>query len=86
MREWTDEDRERERCQPRLKWERDQMAFIDEALEIGVEKGEWIGRIHLCEKLLKMPGTPKAELGALEIEVLQRRAKALEEQFGITQE
>jgi hypothetical protein len=75
-------DVERERYQARLKWERDQTAFIDEAQM----KGEWIGRIHLCERMLKMSTTPKGDLGALRIEELQQKAKALEAQLGVVAE
>ena len=48
-------DVERERYQARLKWERDQTAFIDEALK----SGEWIGRILLCQRLQELSLTPR---------------------------
>jgi predicted transposase YdaD len=85
-REWTEEERERQRHQARLKWERDQTAFIDEARMEGQEKGELIGRIHVFEKVLKIPATPKGELSALRIEELQQKAKSLEAQLGLAHE
>jgi hypothetical protein len=82
MREWTNEDRERERQQARLKWERDQTAFIEEAQE----KGEWIGRILIFQQMLKVPPTPRNELATARIEELKARAKALEQRLGIATE
>jgi hypothetical protein len=79
---WTEEERERQRYQARLKSERDQTAFIDEAQV----KGEWIGRIHAFEKVLKIPATQKGELSALRIEELQQKAKGLEAQLGLAPE
>lgn len=76
-------DQEREHYQARLKWERDQTAFIDEAIEIGVEKGEWIGRIQVCRELLGMPSASKEELAGLPIEELQTRARALQQELSV---
>ena len=68
-------DVERERYQARLKWERDQTAFIDEAREEAraqaQEKGEWIGHIQFGQELLSLPFTSKEELAALPIAELQ---------------
>jgi hypothetical protein len=79
-------DVERERYQARLKWERDQTAFIDEARMEGQDKGELIGRIRAFQQLLKFPMTPKAELGNLQVEELQQKAGALEAQLGLAPE
>lgn len=78
-------DVERERYRARLKWERDQTAFLDEAIEKGIakgrEEGAWIGRIQMLQELLKVPVTPKQDLAALSLEELQTRAQALQEQM-----
>lgn len=87
-------DVERERYQARLKWERDQTAFIDEAREEGLakglqegsDKGEWIGRIRAFQQLLKVPTTPKGELGNLQVEELRQKARDLEAQLGLAPE
>ena len=83
-------DVERERYQARLKWEGDQTAFIDEAREEGLregsEKGELIGRIRAFQQLLKLPTTPKAELGTLQVEELQQKARAFGAQLGLEPE
>lgn len=80
-------DVERERYRARLKWERDQTAFIDEARELALEKGlaagEWIGRIHVCQRILKTPLTPRSELCLLPVDELQKKAEALEKQLGV---
>lgn len=90
-------DVERERYRARLKWERDQTAFIDEAraegreegaregkkegLKEGSEKGAWIGRIQAFQELLGMPLSAKDELDALAIDELQARARNLDQQI-----
>jgi predicted transposase/invertase (TIGR01784 family) len=82
-------DVERERYQARLKWERDQTAFIEEARaeglkegsEKGREQGEWIGRIRMSQELLGLPSTSKEELATLTGEELQAKARALEQQI-----
>ena len=75
-------DVERERYQARLKWERDQTAFVDEA----EEKGEWIGRVRAFQQMLKIPVTPREQLRSLRLEDLQRKAKTLEEQIDPVQD
>jgi hypothetical protein len=80
-REFTEEEREWQRYQARLKWERDQTAFFDEARMEGQEKGEWIGRIQMGQDLLGLPLTAKAELAALAVEELKARARTLEQQI-----
>jgi predicted transposase/invertase (TIGR01784 family) len=80
---------ERERYQARLKWERDQTAFIDEAREGGIQegiqkglqKGTLIGRIQLIEEWLRTPVTPEKELIGLSLNELQEQAEALEQQM-----
>ena len=79
--DWTEYDRERERYQARLKWERDQTAFIDEARQEGQQKGQWIGRIQLCQELLSLPSTTKEELTALAVAELRAKAQLLEQQI-----
>lgn len=52
-------DVERERYRARQKWERDQAAFLDEALEEGRQEGReagvWIGQISCCKKSSTCP-------------------------------
>lgn len=77
---------ERQRYQARLKWERDQTAFIDEAREIGLEegmkkgseKGVWIGRIQAFQGLLGLPISSTEELLGLAVADLQAQAQHLE--------
>ena len=70
-------DIERERYQARLKWQRDQHAYIDDAYE----RGELIGGIQAFELATKSPITPKEDLKALTLEELQSRAKLLEDRL-----
>jgi predicted transposase/invertase (TIGR01784 family) len=83
-------DVERERYRARLKWERDQTAFINEAREQGEKKGfeqgekkGIVGRIHLCQRWLKMDLTPAEELLARPLEELEAEAKSFEHQIGV---
>ncbi len=73
---------ERERYQARLKEQRDRVSYIKDAREQGLQEGEVVGRIHLCQRLLKQPLTSREELLALPLTVLQARAEALEKQLG----
>jgi predicted transposase/invertase (TIGR01784 family) len=50
--------------------------------EEGREEGEVVGRIHVCQRLLKLPLTPREELLHLPLVELQARAAALEQQAG----
>jgi predicted transposase/invertase (TIGR01784 family) len=88
LRMLTQDEQERERYQARLKAQRDQRSFLkdarEEGLEIGRQIGEIEGRIHLCQRLLKLPLTPADELAALSLPELQARASALEQQLGLT--
>ncbi len=77
----TQSDLERERYQARLKAQRDQFSYLKIAREEGVEQGKTIGRIHLCQELLKLPLTPPEELLALPLAELQARAAALQRQL-----
>jgi len=75
-------DVERDRYQARLKWERDQTAFIEESREEGRAEVKWIAQIQLCERILKLPLTSEATLAALAPDELHARAEALEWQLG----
>ncbi len=55
-----------------------------EGLEKGRAQGEVLGRIHLCQGLLKLPLTPREELLALPVAELETLAVALEQQLGAT--
>src|SRR5262249_15812864 len=78
----TQSDSERECYQARLKAQRDQNAILKDAREEAMEQGQVLGRIHLCQRLLKLPLTPRGELLALPLVELQARAEALERQLG----
>jgi hypothetical protein len=54
---------------------------VEEADERGIEKGEFVGRIHAFELLLKRPQTPSDDLVQLSIADLRRRAEELETGF-----
>lgn len=69
---------ERERYDARQKAIRDQMSLLQEAKEEGRQEGELMGRIHLCQRLLKQPLTPREELMQLTFEKLRHRAEKLE--------
>ncbi len=78
-------DLERERYLARQRLERDQKYLIRVTLEEERQKGELMGRIQLCQRMLKMPPTSQAELLALSVDDLQSRAKALEQQLGVAE-
>ncbi len=84
-----------ERYQSRLKFQRDQNMYVKDAHDQGVEEGRGkglqeglekglkegaVGRIHLCQRMLKAPLTPRDELLALTLENLDAKAAALESQ------
>ena len=79
----TQSELERDRYEARLKFQRDQFSFVKDALAEGLEKGEVLGRIHLCQRMLKVPLTPRAELLALPLAELLARVAALEQQLGV---
>jgi predicted transposase/invertase (TIGR01784 family) len=78
----TQDDQERMRYEARMLAIRTQQTLVEEAeergLEKGMEKGEWIGRIHLAERLLNRPQTPSDDLVQLSLEQLRRCADELE--------
>ena len=86
----TQSDLERERYESRLKAQRDQFSFLKAAREEamkegrqeGRQEGQAVGRIHICQQLLKLPLTPGEELLALPLAELQAKAAELEQQIG----
>jgi predicted transposase/invertase (TIGR01784 family) len=83
LRMLTQDEQERERYHARLKAQRDQRCFLKDAREEGREEGEILGRIHVCQRLLKLPVTPADELAALSLPELRARAEDLEQQLGL---
>jgi predicted transposase/invertase (TIGR01784 family) len=85
----TQSDLERERYESRLKAQRDHYSFLkyarEEGLREGREEGEILGRIHLCQRLLKAPLTPREELLVLSLDELRAKAEAMEQQLGIVE-
>jgi flagellar biosynthesis/type III secretory pathway protein FliH len=81
-------DQERERYEARRKAQLDWNTGIkvarlegrEEGLQEGQAKGEKIGIIHLCERLLQRPETPTEQLAALSIDELARLAEDLQRQ------
>ncbi len=80
----TQNEIERERYEARLKGMRDQSASLfgerEAGRKEGLDKGDVIGRIRLCQKILKQPLESKEDLAALSIEELIRRVEDLEKQ------
>jgi len=76
-------DRERYDARVRLHqaWNRKIEIARQEGLEEGLERGQSLGRIHLCQVLLKMPLTPREELLLLPLIELRIRADTLEQQL-----
>ena len=64
------------RYQSQLKARRDKAADMKDARA----EGELIGRIHMCQGLLRQPLTPPDDLLALAFEDLRAKAKALEQE------
>jgi predicted transposase/invertase (TIGR01784 family) len=93
----TQNDLERQRYEARLKDQRDRSSFLKYALEEaekrrqeGLEQGRQEGqkegqvdRIHLCQRLLKLPLTPPEELLTLSLADLRAKAESLEQQLGL---
>ncbi len=83
----TQSDLERERYEARLKAERDRFSFLKAAKEQGMAEGrvqgELVGRIHLCQRFLRLPIISAGELLALPLAELQARAEVLEQQVGV---
>ena len=86
-------DLERQRYEARRKFQLDYTSGLNDAHRRGlaegcaegqmegISKGEKIGRIHLCELLLKRPETPAEQLYQLSLEELTRLADDLQEQI-----
>ncbi len=70
----TQSDIERERYEARRKAQLDHNTGLKEAQQ----KGEKIGMIHLCERLLSLPQTPAEQLTSLTLDDLTRLADELE--------
>ncbi len=54
------------------------MPYITSVERIGLSKGEWIGRIHLCQRRLGLEITPTEALAELPTDQLQEQAERLE--------
>ena len=89
---FTKDENEREIYELRLKYQRDHDSLLhdtaERAEERGVKKGELkgelkglLGQIHLCQKLLKQPPTPREELSALPVENLTTLLEQLQKQL-----
>jgi hypothetical protein len=86
----TQDEQERIRYESRMRAIRTQPTLMEEAEERGMEKGiergreegvakgEYIGRIHAYERLLKRSQTPSDDLVQLTLDDLRRRADELE--------
>jgi hypothetical protein len=57
------------------------MKYVSFAEQKGIEKGELLGQIRLCQELLKQPPTPQAELLALTPETLSALLGQLRQQL-----
>ena len=64
------------RYQSRLKFQRDQNMYLKDA----TEKGEILGKITLCQRLLKLPLTSQEDLVARPLDELYAMATDLEQQ------
>jgi predicted transposase/invertase (TIGR01784 family) len=71
-------DVDRERYESRRKAQLDYNTGMRVAREEGLAKGEQIGRIHTCERLLKREVTPTEQLAVLTVDELTRRADELQ--------
>lgn len=82
-------DLERERYEGRLKQQRDARAALADARRQGIDEGRrqgideerrknWENQIHLYERWLRRPETPKEQLRGLPAEELERLVKVLE--------
>jgi len=49
----------------------------------GLEQGEVIGQIHVYQRMMKLPLTPREELLAIPLAKLRETAKAVEDQLRI---
>jgi hypothetical protein len=72
----TQTDIERERYEARRKAQLD----YNSGMNYARTQGERIGAIHMCERMLQRPETPKEQLIALSLEDLTRLTEDLEKQ------
>jgi hypothetical protein len=81
---WTPAEEERERHEARWKAQLDYNTAMKvarmEGFEEGYAKGQKIGPIHYCQRLLKRRETPTEQLLTLSIEDLTRMADDLQQQ------
>ncbi len=78
---FTKDENEREIYELRLKYQRDHDSLLHDAVDRGVEKGELMGQVRLCQKLLKQPPTAREELSVLPIENLTALLDQLQQQL-----
>jgi hypothetical protein len=86
---FTQDEREREYYELRLKYQRDQTSLVldakdqgrAEGLAEGIEKGTVIGEIRGFQRLLQQPQTPKEELAALSLKDLANLLAQLNKQL-----
>jgi hypothetical protein len=76
----TQTEIERERYEARRKAQLDYNSGMNFARRQGEMAGEKIGAIHICERMLQRPETPKEQLLTLSTEDLNRLAEDLEKQ------
>jgi predicted transposase/invertase (TIGR01784 family) len=74
-------DIERERYEARLKLQRDRLSEVHSAREEGIECGELIGRIQLCEEVLRLPVSTRQALREKPIEELKKMLNTLLQQL-----
>ena len=82
----TQDEQDRIRYESRMRAIRTQQTLVEEAEERGIEngreegvaKGEYIGRIHAFEHLLKRPQTQSDDLVQLTLDELRGRSDELE--------
>jgi hypothetical protein len=88
----SQDDLERQRYLDRLKGQRDAASLLHgyrlaresglkEGFEEGMEQGELVGCISLCQRLLKLPLTPKEQLYQQSVEELTRLVEQLKAQL-----
>jgi hypothetical protein len=57
------------------------MKYVSFAERQGIEKGTLVGKVQMCQELLKQPPTPQAELAALPQEQLEALLVQLRQQL-----
>jgi predicted transposase/invertase (TIGR01784 family) len=78
---FTQDEREREAYEQQLKAHLDYITGMRDAEDRGIEKGAAIGEIRLCQRLLKLPQTPKEQLAAMSAEDLAALLERLSAQL-----